>query len=119
MFGDLTQGGGRDSLQCQLGLLEAEDQKADSAGINDGLSELVGVLGDASEGPGSGFFDGGVKLLEAVDEGVEGSRVDDSLGQVGRVLGNRSEDVGSSLFVESLNKGGRLNICHIYSYFKI
>lgn len=48
VFSNFGESGSCDSLEGQLGLLNAKDEETDSTSIDDGLSELMIVLSDAT-----------------------------------------------------------------------
>jgi len=47
VLGDFGKSSCADSLQGELGLLDAEDEETNGSSIDNGLSELVVMLGDA------------------------------------------------------------------------
>ena len=59
-----------------------EDEQADGAGVNNGLSKVSVMLGDAREGESGSLLDGWVELFKTIHEGIKGTRVNDSLGEV-------------------------------------
>ena len=60
---DVAERGGGDSLQSQLGLLEAQNQEGDRLRAHDGLRELLRVPSNVSQSPRRGFFDRRVELF--------------------------------------------------------
>lgn len=102
VLSDFRQSGSRDTLESQLGLLDAQDQKTDRTGINDGLSKIFIVLCDARKRKRRSLLHRGVEFFKAVDQRIEGARVNNGLSKVRRVLRNRAENIGGSFFVETL-----------------
>ena len=84
--------------------MNAKNEEANGASIDDCLSQFVVVLCDTAEGKSGCFFHRWIEFFEAVYKGIKSAGVDDGLSKVGGVFGNRSQNVGGGFFVEALKK---------------